>query len=834
MVEIKECAFNSNDYDHMFKEFTPLEMSDFQKWACMAVADGNHVLITAPTGSGKTLPAEFMISLQLRKPVLERKRIIYASPIKALSNQKLHDIRARFPDASVGLLTGDCKENPEADILVMTTEILRNTLFNQRLQKENGQDLKVPLSFEMNIETELGGVIFDEVHYIADPERGSVWEQSLMMIPPHVPLVLLSATIHKPELFAKWVERRHGDLSTKTVYLTPAAKRVVPLTHYTWTLLPKKCIDSIRDKEIKTIANTLVEEPLILRTASGDFQDKVYYPTNKVCSYVRRNYMTPKRQFVLNALVSHLRDKQLLPALCFIFSRKQVEAAAREITVPLHDDNGVSANTVEKVCEKILMSKISNYKEYTALTEYKQLISLLEKGVAIHHAGMLTVLREMVEMLFDRGFIKLLFATETFAVGINMPTKTVIFTSLEKYDGNGTRLLRPHEYAQMAGRAGRRGIDTQGTVIHCNGLYETPSIGDYRHMLTGPPQAIYSRFAVSYHFVLNVLMTSTGNIASVINFVSNSLLSADIRSEINAIDNKTKDLEKSLTSLNDICSHLRTPRCECERWLDITSNLNTGSNKVRKKHQKDLAKIESEYPSIKKDSKIVSDALNVATQVEDANTDKNRATNYVDRCVKSVIELLETAGLVHTQSDGVIEVTSTGKIASQIQEIDPVVLAMTMMACDGFQDLDSPSLAGLLAALTPVNIPEDQRAIHPATGNNTLDTASIEMEKSASRLSALEDRFETYSTNDHTVRFDTQRSIIDWYNATDETSCMNIARESGQSLGDFVKNILKICNAVRELKDAVEMLGYTPLAAKLSEIPDNLLKSVASSQSLYI
>ena len=178
-----------------------LSLSEFQKWAIKSIVDGDNVLITAHTGSGKTLPAEFAIQYL----VSQGKKVIYTTPIKALSNQKLFDFRRKFPDISFGILTGDSKDNPEADVLIMTTEILRNTLFNKKMN-ENDNPVKTPLLFEMDFNNELGAVVFDEVHYINDSERGSVWEQSILLLPPQVQLVLLSATIDKPELFASWIE----------------------------------------------------------------------------------------------------------------------------------------------------------------------------------------------------------------------------------------------------------------------------------------------------------------------------------------------------------------------------------------------------------------------------------------------------------------------------------------------------------------------------------------------------------------------------------------------------------------------------------------------------
>ena len=205
MPVICDKPYNSTDYSHEWNEMTSgkFDLSDFQKWAIKYMMEGQHVLITAHTGSGKTLPAEFMIKMftQLRK---DKKKVIYASPIKALSNQKLHDMRIKYPDISFGLLTGDVKDNPDADVLIVTTEILRNTLFNKRIAEETSTEM--PLSFNIDLDSELGGVVFDEVHYINDPHRGSVWEQSILLLPPHVQLLMLSATIDKPESFASWIQ----------------------------------------------------------------------------------------------------------------------------------------------------------------------------------------------------------------------------------------------------------------------------------------------------------------------------------------------------------------------------------------------------------------------------------------------------------------------------------------------------------------------------------------------------------------------------------------------------------------------------------------------------
>ena len=232
MVKIFTCYNDNENYNDYFSYFN-FPLSDFQKGAIESIVTGNHCLVTAHTGSGKTLPAEFAIEYFKK----QGKKVIYTGPIKALCNQKLYDFRKKYPHISFGILTGDIKDNPEADVLIMTTEILRNTLFNKEIiEKDKNVINKSPLlSFEMDFQTELGAVVFDEVHYISDDDRGSVWEQSLILLPSHIQLIMLSATIDKPEIFAKWIEDlKINNNNKKEVYLCSTYHRVVPLIHYNW------------------------------------------------------------------------------------------------------------------------------------------------------------------------------------------------------------------------------------------------------------------------------------------------------------------------------------------------------------------------------------------------------------------------------------------------------------------------------------------------------------------------------------------------------------------------------------------------------------------------
>ena len=266
----------------------------------------------------------------------------------------------------------------------------------------------------------------------------------------------------------------------KYLYLTTTYERVVPLTHYAWIIAHQSTIQQIKNTPYEQKFKEIIGKPIVLTNATGTFNDINYHKIKDILGYFQKNKVYIKRSFVLNNLIKYLNRNDMLPAICFVFSRKNVEFCAKEIDLCLFDKDDKTPSIIEHECEKILISKLKNYKEYTALPEYQFMISLLKKGIAIHHAGIMPILREMVELLFEKKYIKLLFATETFAVGINMPTKTVIFTSLSKFSGSSMRDLLSHEYTQMAGRAGRRGIDTIGHVIHCNNLFNIPDVTTYK------------------------------------------------------------------------------------------------------------------------------------------------------------------------------------------------------------------------------------------------------------------------------------------------------------------------------------------------------------------
>ena len=841
MVLICKTAFTEEEIytEQYFKKyFHNLALSDFQKWAIKAIVDGDNVLITAHTGSGKTLPAEFAIQHLISKG----KKVIYTTPIKALSNQKLFDFRRKFPTISFGILTGDCKDNPEADVLIMTTEILRNTLFNKKINQESKNETKAPLMFEMDFNTELGAVIFDEVHYINDPERGSVWEQAILMTPPQVQLVMLSATIDKPEVFASWIEsekikqakEEEEGMLEKKMYLTPTYERVVPLTHYMWLSIHSNTFHSAKKTPYEQKLNDLYKKPIVISNSTGVFNDINYHKVNDVLDFMNKKNTYTKRQFVLDELITYLNTNGMLPAICFVFSRKHVELAAKEITKCLFEkDSGIPA-IIEKECRHIIMAKLPNYKEYINLPEYLELVSLLEKGIAIHHAGMIPVLREMVELLFEKGFIKLLFATETFAVGINMPTKTVIFSGLTKYSRSTMRYLYPSEYIQMAGRAGRRGIDDIGHVIHCNNLFDMPSLTEYKNLLTGKPQTLTSKFKISYTLALSII-SQEKDISIINEFVEKSMLAYDIKREIESYNSKEKQLELVLKTKIEQIAFCRTPESKLREYREKNELMRTAVNSTKKKYRKELNDIETEYKFLQNDL-LKFDAVKEAEyEYKQNNIYKKNTEECISGAINKIVaNILIPNGFILN----CLKITDKGLIATHLMEVHPLAIADIYTKTDGFSEFTARDIASIFSCFTNLNVPEDLKQIYPEAHSYPINKITMEINNTLEYYEKLEIAYQLDGGSSYEINFDIQTEILDWCSCETEEECKKIIesvkRQKNISLGDFVKAILKINNIAKEIEKICEIKNNIVLLEKIKQIPVLTLKYVVTNQSLYL
>ncbi|KAG7452119.1 antiviral helicase [Guyanagaster necrorhizus] len=477
----------------------PFELDTFQKQAVYHLEMGDSVFVAAHTSAGKTVVAEYAIALAGKHMT----RAIYTSPIKALSNQKFRDFKQTFASNSVGILTGDVQINPEASCLIMTTEILRSMLYK-------GADLIRDVEF----------VIFDEVHYVNDAERGVVWEEVIIMLPDHVTIILLSATVPNTKEFADWV----GRTKKKDIYVISTLQRPVPLEHYLWAGRDMfKVVDAQRnflgqgykdageavrrkqDKEREAAGLPPIQRVGARGGAAqrGQQRGGRGAPTPPRASRgggsSHRTIHTADKNLYVH-LLGHLRKKSLLPVVVFTLSKKRCEENASTLT------NADLCTSVEKSEVHVAIEKaLSRLKgSDKKLPQIRRMRDLLSRGIGIHHGGLLPIIKELVEILFARGLVKILFATETFAMGVNMPARCVVFSSIRKHDGRSFRDILPGEYTQMAGRAGRRGLDPTGTVIVVAGD-SLPEQGALHIMMLGKPGKLSSQFRLTYNMILNLL-----------------------------------------------------------------------------------------------------------------------------------------------------------------------------------------------------------------------------------------------------------------------------------------------------------------------------------------
>lgn len=440
------------------ESFRGLQLDNFQQEAINHIRRKESVVVSAATGTGKTLIADYMIDQYLRAG----KEIIYTAPIKALSNQKYSDFTDRYGEEKVGILTGDLSINEDAPLRIMTTEIYRNMLLSQ----DPGLD-------------DLSYVIFDEVHYLGDEHRGKVWEESFIFSPEHVRFLCLSATIPNADEFASWI----SSIKEHEIHVVAEPERAVPLHHLFYD--GQRGFGDFDDLQEWKQRD---EETPDYHLANGD--KDTYYQDLK---HRERN--------VHIDVIKDLSRKGYLPAIYFCFSRRKTQDKAKRLkgNVSLLDED--ERQQIQRTVRQRLDDADEAVRELNVTHVLRQCLS---QGIGFHHAGLLPTHKELVEDLFEQGLVKALFCTETFAVGVNMPAQTVCFDSLEKYDGTGFRYLHSKEYFQLAGRAGRRGIDDVGYSV-CVVETSFTEVDKVRGITEGERQPLKSQFKLSYNTVLNLL-----------------------------------------------------------------------------------------------------------------------------------------------------------------------------------------------------------------------------------------------------------------------------------------------------------------------------------------
>lgn len=439
-------------------------LDPFQREAVGYIDRDESVLVAAHTSAGKTAVAEYAIAKSLR----DKQRVIYTSPIKALSNQKYRDLQEEFGD--VGLMTGDMTINPNASCLIMTTEILRSMLYR-------GSE----------VVREIAWVIYDEVHYMRDKERGVVWEESIILLPHKVRFVFLSATIPNAISFVDWVSKIHH----QPCHVVYTDYRPVPLQHYVFPSGGEGLYLVVDEKSKFRDENFQRAMSFLQSNSAGEGDVNAGAKSRK---NVQRNMSAD-----LLKIVRLIMDRALDPCIVFSFSKKDCETYALQMA-RMEFNTQEEKQLVEHVFNNAIESLSEDDKN---LPQIVTLLPLLKRGVGIHHGGLLPILKEVIEILFQEGLLKCLFATETFSIGINMPAKTVVFTNTRKFDGKDFRWITSGEYIQMSGRAGRRGKDDKGIVIQMLEDKMEPDVA--KNMIYGASDPLYSSYQIKYNMVLNMM-----------------------------------------------------------------------------------------------------------------------------------------------------------------------------------------------------------------------------------------------------------------------------------------------------------------------------------------
>lgn len=788
-------------------------LDEFQTKAISAIDNNQNVLITAPTGSGKTLPAEHAIT----KFCKQGKKVIYTSPIKALSNQKFHDFSEKFPDISFGLITGDNSNNVDADCLIMTTEILHNTLHQMKIKS----DQPFTLHFEMDIQNDLACVIYDEVHYINDPQRGGAWEGSMSMLPENVVQVMLSATIARPEKIPNWFREKLN----QEVVLCPHTHRSVPLRHHCFTVVADSIIKKIRDRKTQTHFVKYSSKPLEIK--GKEYNVDAYRNTNKMITYLRKHNIRTSPQFALQKICEYLLENNLLPGISFILSRKMIEKIGNSLHINLHTDEKM-IHTAAKEAENIMRQRFENASEYTSLDDYKRLVKMFERGIGIHHGGMLPVFRELVEIMFERRYVKMLFATETFAIGMNMPTKTVIFTNLRKFDGREFRNFYPHEYTQAAGRAGRRGKDTIGHVFHLNSLFEMPTEHEYQQIMCNRGDVMISKYSIDLKTVLNMSNNSEteDKTFEITEHVSKSMLGFEIRGEISAL---TKELEENIHKCNKLetsLQSLQTPKEDLEKYVNKKEIVDNCSNKQRKKIQREISFLENTHKFITKDYSKIIDYKKLGKQIQNIKSEIINCERYIYRNVFSVQEILQKYSLI----DDKMCITELGKSLSHVHEINPCVFSKIINVLD---QMDVPGIISVFSCFISERKSDTEHNEIPSE----IKPFIYQVEEIHNSFIDLLNKRKLFLAREET--FDTSfiKYIYKWYQSENTGECLTVLQdylsENDHFVGQFVKKVLKIVNISRESQKMCETKGNLSLLSKIKEIEEKLLKSIVTTQSLY-
>lgn len=785
-------------------------LDPFQQHALCAIAKEEHVLVCAKTGSGKTLVGEYQIYHSLSKGM----RVFYTTPIKSLSNQKFQDLKEQFREATVGIMTGDIKFCPDAQIVIMTTEILRNLLYKKGTATEH-LGLTASLSLD-----HVDAIVFDECHYINDRDRGSVWEETMILLPSTIKMVMLSATLDRPEQLARWL----GEQKRVPVHLIQTHYRIVPLTHY------------LLDKNQKMVtlmdAKERYNESVYLQWLHGrkrqEEEQRAYQRAVADAKAQGKGQVIPGKAHVahfvhqMNETITLLEKEELLPAIWFVLSRKQCENYASQVTHTLLDSSDIAA------VKHIISFHLHRYPLET-IPQYHQIRDLLCRGIAFHHSGLLPLLKEIVEILFSKGFVKLLFCTETFAVGLNMPTKTVVFAGFKKYDEERgcMRVLRTDEYFQMAGRAGRRGKDTKGVVLYVPDREPLDPLDMFR-MMKGALPPLSSHMTFHYDFLLKLISSST----TWLHIMEQSYWFQEKQRERAALQ---KERDVCLAMLESLT--LEEPYqsgCEARHVLEQKKKQTVNASRKELQRQMDSLLNRQVGPKWKEAWITYQARLEKTARLLDYD---DALQEYIPSYVEPMVSFLYQTGYL-TQEDPYSlqkeHVTLKGLLATEINEGHSLLITELYVQNVLFP-LSGEDLVLLLTVFLDAKYDEE-----------THTEADVSFLRSHGPVKHALDTLEHIIHAFKKVEEEIQLSFGDAYWATTTKWMAPIDRwmrgEHASAIcsefelfeGNFIRSVMKLVHILDEVQTIAVYCQHTEMVDRLIAIRPMVLRDVALSESLYV
>ena len=738
----------------------PFELDDFQVAGCRSLEDGKGVLVAAPTGAGKTIVGEFAAYLAIE----QGKKCFYTAPIKALSNQKYQDLKEMYGENRVGLLTGDTSINSEAPLVVMTTEVLRNMIYS------NSHTLK-----------DLGFVVMDEVHYLADKFRGAVWEEILIHLPETIQVASLSATVSNAEEFGDWLNEVRGDTEVIVSEIRP-----VPL--YQHVLFGNQLLD--------LFLSTGKVNPEIVRLERESYrQVKVKYGASGKTH--QRNWRESDKPNIRvmgrSDVIEKLNREGFLPAITFIFSRNACQAAVHQcLTAGIRLTN---ADERAKIREIVFRATENIPEEDLVVLGFHEWLEGLERGIAAHHAGLLPSFKETVEELFQAGLVKCVFATETLALGINMPARTVVLEKLSKWNGQSHVSISPGEFTQLTGRAGRRGIDIEGNaVILWNKDVESASVAGLASTRTYP---LKSSFKPTYNMTINLISQFGAERARTSLEASFAQYQAD-----KAVVGLAKQIRRNDSAIETLLAEMECHLGNFDEYWQIRADIKELEKTINKQKKAKALLIEEEIIAFRKNlrshpchgcsdrethARIAERAGRLRRENKGLNDRVSNRTDVIARRFDLVQIMLERYSYLEA---GVI--TRWGLILAKIYGETDLLIA-EMIRTGSFDSLNAQEIVSVLSAL-----------VYEARRDETPKIPHGEVQKALGELTLLWKR----------IHEDEKDLGLEPMREPDLGFCMASYRwASGHSLsailkgteltvGDFVRSTKQIIDLLRQIASA--------------------------------